>query len=135
MSFQPQINYKNLRNINPEAARTAVLEYLASNGGNIAETARVFGIQRLTVYDILKRHRLGYLKDKSRAPKKVANKTPMEIEKRILRVQRRTGFGAKRLQKLLSKRYKIEIAYGTIRGILRRNSKILNKNYFFSVSG
>ncbi len=84
------------------------------------EAARVFGIQRLIVYDILERGRLGHLKDKSRVPKKMANKTPIEIERRILRVQKRTGFGAKRLQKLLSKRYKLEVAYGTIRGIIRR---------------
>ncbi len=119
---QPQIDYKTLRKISPETARTAVLEYLKSNGGNIAETARVFAVQRLTVYNILEKNRLGDLKDNSKAPKKVANKTNPEIVKKILKAASMTGFRAKRLQEYLAKRYKIEIAYGTLRGILRRNS-------------
>jgi DNA-binding NtrC family response regulator len=43
-----------LRQINPEAARKAVLEYLKSNGGNQADTARVFGINRKAVYVVPK---------------------------------------------------------------------------------
>ncbi len=35
-----RIDYKALRKINPEAARQAVLEYLASSSHNIAATAR-----------------------------------------------------------------------------------------------
>lgn len=70
----PLINYKHLRKINPEAARTAVLEYLSSNGDNIAQTARVFGVQRVTIYDILKKSQQHNLKDRSKAPKRVWNK-------------------------------------------------------------
>jgi DNA invertase Pin-like site-specific DNA recombinase len=47
-----KINYKVLRKINPEAARLAVIEYLSTN---ISEAARIFGIQRTVVYDILKK--------------------------------------------------------------------------------
>lgn len=65
-----QINYKSLRKINPEAARTAVLEFLSSNKGNIAKTAKAFGVQRITVYDILKKKAERDLKDRSKAPKK-----------------------------------------------------------------
>lgn len=63
-----QINYKVLRKINPEAARLAVIEYLKTNKGNISDAARVFGIQRTVVYDILKKKKEGDLKDRSRAP-------------------------------------------------------------------
>ncbi len=35
----PRIDYKQLRRINPEAARHAVIGYLKSNGGNIAYPA------------------------------------------------------------------------------------------------
>jgi transposase-like protein len=40
-----------------------VLEYLESNGGNIAEAARVFGINRPVIYDILRKQREGDLRD------------------------------------------------------------------------
>jgi transcriptional regulator of acetoin/glycerol metabolism len=41
------------RKINTEAARQAVLEYLKTNGGNVTDAARIFGINRSAVYDIL----------------------------------------------------------------------------------
>lgn len=65
-----KIDYKKLRQLNPETARLAVLEYLSSNGGNISDCARTFAIQRVVVYDILKKSREGNLKDRSKAPKK-----------------------------------------------------------------
>jgi len=49
-----RIDYNELRKINPEAVRTAVLEYLNTNP-NISETARMFSITRAVVYDILKK--------------------------------------------------------------------------------
>jgi transposase len=58
-----KINYKVLRKINPEAARLAVIEYLSTN---ISEAARIFGIQRTVVYDILKKEEEGDLEDRSR---------------------------------------------------------------------
>ena len=70
MPVKADIDYKRLRKVSPEAARTAVLQYLKSNRGNISQTARVFGIQRVTVYDILKKQQTGNLKDRSKAPKK-----------------------------------------------------------------
>lgn len=66
-----KINYKSLREISPEAARRAVLDYLSSNKGNIAECARVFGVTRVTIYDIIKKKKEGNLKDRSKAPKRV----------------------------------------------------------------
>ena len=52
-----KIDYKQLRKINPEAARRAVLQYLKSNGHNVSQTALVFGINRTVVYDILRKRR------------------------------------------------------------------------------
>lgn len=75
-----QINYKELRKISPETARKAVLEYLKTNRGNIAETTRLFGINRPVVYDILGKTQEGDLKDRSKAPKHQPNKTSVEIE-------------------------------------------------------
>ncbi len=121
MSSKPQISYKSLRKINPEAARTAVLEYLSSSKGNITETARVFGIQRLTVYDIIKKGQTANLLDRSKAPGLAANKTKPNIEQKIRKAAFKTGLKGKSLQKFLYERLKIKIAYGTLRGILRRS--------------
>lgn len=114
------INYKHLRKINPEAARTAVLEYLSSSR-NITATARAFGIQRLTVYDILKKGQSANLKDRSKAPNRVANKTKPDIEQKIRKAAFKTGLKGKSLQKYLYEYYNLKIAYGTLRGILRRS--------------
>lgn len=120
MTARPQISYKLLRKINPEAARTAVIEYLASNKGNIAEAARVFGIQRLTVYNIIKKNQEADLNDRPKAPGRVVNKTSVEVVNRIFFAQKMTGYGARRLRKHLIQKYGMTIAYGTLRGILRR---------------
>ena len=53
MNPGPLIDYKALRKADPAAARLAVLQYLKSNGGNISHAARVFGINRPVVYNIL----------------------------------------------------------------------------------
>lgn len=74
------INYKELRKNNPGTARKAVLEYLKSNGDNIAQTARVFVINRSVVYDILEKEKEGDLRDRPRTPKHQPNKTSREIE-------------------------------------------------------
>jgi hypothetical protein len=50
-----KIDYKQLRKVNPEAARLSVLEYLGANGHNISQAASVFGISRSVVYDILRK--------------------------------------------------------------------------------
>jgi DNA-binding NtrC family response regulator len=55
MSPGTRIDYQTLRQINPEAARKAGLEYLKTNGGNKADAARVFGVNRTVVYYILKK--------------------------------------------------------------------------------
>ena len=64
-----RIDYKQLRRINPEAARQAVIEYLKTNGHNVSDAARVFGINRGVVYDILRKIDQGNLRDRSRAPR------------------------------------------------------------------
>jgi len=64
-----KIDYNQLRKIDPEAARKAVLEYLKTNNHNISEAAYVFGINRTVVYDIIKKEREGNLKDRTKVPK------------------------------------------------------------------
>lgn len=120
------IDYQRLRKINPEAARTAVLEYLKSNGNNIANCAKAFGVTRMVVYDIIGKFKEGNLADRSRAPKKVANKTPQYIEQMVVDLRQRENIGAKAISFKLYKEYGIDLSYGTIRGILRRANRIFS---------
>ena len=124
-----KINYKVLRKINPEAARLAVIEYLSTNKGNISDAARVFGLQRTVVYDILKKKKEGDLKDRSRAPLHSPYKTPDKIEDKVVKAKNQTRLGPKRLSIYLKKYEKIKVPCGTIRHILRRNKSKLTYRF------
>ena len=116
-----RIDYKKLRQVNPETARMAVLEYLSSNGKNVSQCAKIFGINRAVVYDIIKKSEVGDLKDRSKAPKNIPHKTAKEIESLIMEIERSTRLPPKRLAFYLFKYYRVDIAYSTLRHILRRN--------------
>ena len=123
MNLNPghHINYKQLRSIDPQAARIAVLNYLESVGGNISRTARVFGINRCVVYDILQKQASGDLNDRSRAPHYQPRKTPDYIETQVIAAKNKTHLGPIRLSLYLDKYEGVHVAPGTIRHILRRN--------------
>jgi transposase len=116
-----RIDYKTLRKINPEAARQAVLEYLESNGGIVADAARMFAINRSVVYDILEKQTEGDLRDRSKVPKHQPNRTPPQIEQQVVNAKKRTRLGPQRLTIYLRKYGGVEVPPGTIRHILRRN--------------
>jgi hypothetical protein len=63
----------------------------------------------------------GNLDDASRAPKVVHNKTPKEIEEKVLLLKRKTNYGPLRLKEELEAVYKISLSEHTIRNIVRRN--------------
>ena len=115
------IDYKQLRKVNPKTARLAVLNYLESVSGNISRTARVFGINRSVVYDILKKQVSGDLNDRSKAPRRQPGKTPTAVEQLVIAAKNKIHFGPIRLSLYLSKYEGIQVAPGTIRHILRRN--------------
>ena len=125
MSPGARIDYKTLRQINPEAARKAVLEYLKTNGGNKAEAARVFGVKRIVVYDILKKAGEGDLRDRPKTPKHQPNKTPLEVEQKVIAVRNKTRLGPQRLSIYLTKYQDLQVPPGTIRHILKRNKDLL----------
>ena len=125
MRAGPRIDYRVLREVNAVAARLAVLEYLKTNGGNISDAARAFGITRPVVYDILEKEAEGDLGDRSREPKHQPNRTPPETEARVIAAKNKTRFGSKRLSIYLKKYEQLRVPAGTIRHIIRRNKEKL----------
>jgi transposase-like protein len=115
------IDYKELRKTSPEAARQAVIEYLKSDGGNVSATARLFGINRCVVYDILRKWSAGDLRDRPRTPHHQPNKTAPEIEEQVIAAKNKTRLGPQRLSRYLRKYEQLSVPAGTIRHILRRN--------------
>jgi RimJ/RimL family protein N-acetyltransferase len=124
MSPGTRIEYKTLRRINPEIARKAVLEYLKTNGGNKADAARVFGINRTVV---LKKAAEGDLRDRPKTPKHQQNKTPLAVEQKVIALRNKTHLGPQRLSIYLAKYQETQVPPGTIRHILRRIKDQLTK--------
>lgn len=120
-----QIDYKELRRINPQAARKAVLEYLNASGHNVSATARLFGVNRPVIYDILTKNAEGDLGDRPKTPHQQPRKTPRRIEQRVIEAKNKTHLGAKRLSLYLAKYEKLPVPWPTIRNILRRNRDLL----------
>ena len=116
-----KIDYKQLRKVNPEAARLAVLEYLGTNGHNISQAASVFGISRSVVYDILRKEKEGDLRDQPRTPRHQPGRTPPAVENKVIEVKNKTRLGPERLSRYLKQYEDIDLPAGTIRHILRRN--------------
>ena len=116
-----RIDYKELRKLSPETSRRAVIAYWKSNGQNVSAVARMFGINRCVVYDILERWGVGDLRDRPRTPKRQPNKTRPEIEDRVIAAKNKTRLGPQRLTRYLAKYEGLSVPAGTIRHILRRN--------------
>jgi transposase len=114
------IDYKELRRFNVEAARKAVVEYLKTVP-NVSKAARMFGITRAVVYDILKKEKTGDLRDRSRAPRHQPKKTQATVEDRVVEAKNKTRLGPERLSRYLQDYERLSVAVGTIRHILRRN--------------
>jgi len=119
------IDYKELRRFNAEAARRAVLEYLKTHH-SISETARMFGVTRAVVYDIIKKEKAGDLTDRSRAPKRQPKKTADAVEDKVVTAKNKTRLGPERLSRHLQEHEGLKVAVGTIRHILRRNKARLD---------
>ena len=63
------LDYKELREINPQAARRVILHVLQSVDGNIAEAARLLHTTRRTIYRTLKKDEEGSLDDQEKEDK------------------------------------------------------------------
>jgi transposase InsO family protein len=97
---------------------------------NFSEVCRRFGISRPTGYLWLNRYNevkdFGLLREHSRKPKSSPNKTERHLEQRVVSLRKKYGWGAKKLQVLLS-RQGIHLKVLTINRILKRHGLVSDK--------
>lgn len=101
----------------------------ASGQWSMTELCERYGISRPTGYELLRRVEAegpAGLRDRSRAPQSCPHQTPVEVERRILALREKYGWGAKKLLQALAKRHpRIERpARSTVNGILERHGKL-----------
>lgn len=100
---------------------------VALNSGNFSAVCRDYGITRKTGYKWLKRYAEGApMSDLSKAPLRIANKTPPDIERAVLNVRAdNPGWGAKTIRKVLENSGHVNLpCVKTINNILNRNGCI-----------
>jgi transposase len=115
------LDYQELRQISAEAARQAILQVLKAHNGNVTMTAKILSVSRATIYKAIRKHEAGDLKDGSKAPHRVHNRTGAEIEARIMELRAKTRYGPLRLKEELEALDGLLLSEHTIRNILRRN--------------
>ena len=84
-------------------------------------------MSRATIYKAIRKNKTGDLKDGSKAPHRVHNKTSAEIEARILELREKTRYGPVRLKEELEALDALTLSEFTIRNILRRNKAKLKQ--------
>jgi len=122
-------SYQEVLKMNPFEARRKVVETYHETK-SIRKTAKMLGISRNTVRKWVRRFlQNGYtgLLSLSRRPKTSPNKTPDNIEKLVVELRKKTGFGAKKLSIELKKRHGIKLSEHTIRHILDRHKLVKKK--------
>lgn len=98
------------------AARMLIRRELRRRRGNVSATARQVGCARITV----RRARDGSLEDGDRTPLRQPRRTGGKVLDVILREQKRTGFGRRRLARHLLAKLGLKISEHTLRNVLRR---------------
>lgn len=120
-----RLDYKELREISPKAARRAILQVLKSVDGNVTQCAKLLHTSRKTIYKALRKDETGNLDDSSTAPRSVPNRTAMDIEKKVIEIKQKTRYGPIRIADELLDQYGITLSIHTIRHIVRRHKKSL----------
>src|SRR3989344_2016251 len=113
------LNYHSLYKLNPEAARSAMLE-VWSQTGNISKTARMFSTTRRVVQLAIEKQLVGNLADKSHQAITVHNRTEGLVEEKVIALKNSTKFGYRRVAKDLREKQGLQIKDSTVRNILKR---------------
>lgn len=96
----------------------------AEESGNVSFTYRYYGISRKTFYKWkgrFKEHGEAGLVDRSRAPKKSPNATPMAVVSKVLYLRANYHFGAGRIRGYLERYHQVKVSTGTVHRILVRH--------------
>lgn len=101
----------------------------ASGQWSMTELCERYGISRPTGYELLRRVEAegqAGLRDRSRAPQMCPHRTPAEMERLILSLRTKQGWGAKKLLQALQKQHPtIDLpARSTVNAILERHGKL-----------
>ncbi len=95
-----------------------------SRSQSVKEVCAFFGISRATGYKWVSRYEelgnLRDLKERSRRPHQIPNKTAPDIERKVLALRDSLGWGARKLATVL-KQHDTRLAASTVHHILRRN--------------
>ncbi len=102
------------------AARSLVRKELVRKNGNVTAVANALGCSRLTV----RRARDGILEDEDRTPHLQPRKTQTMLTALIVREQKKTHYGRKRLHRHLKSRLGIIVSAHTLRHVLRREGTV-----------
>ena len=114
---------------NKKKQRRAFVHDYESGQWSMTELCQRYGVSRPTGYLWLDRYQENGeadLVERSRAPTVCPHRTPREIERRILALRERYGWGAKKLLQVLEKR-DAEVAWparSTVNAILERHGKL-----------
>ena len=114
---------------NKKKQRQAFVHDYESGQWSMTELCQRYGVSRPTGYLWLDRYQENGeadLVERSRAPTVCPHRTPREIERRILALRERYGWGAKKLLQILEKR-DAEVAWparSTVNAILERHGKL-----------
>src|SRR5579872_2430192 len=118
---QPDVllNYQSLYKLNPETARSAMLEVFAQTS-NISQTARMFSTTRRVVQLAIKKKAEGNLTDKPHTAITIHNRSQASLEEKAIAVKNSTKFGYRRVAKNLREKPGLTIKDSTVRNILKR---------------
>ena len=107
-----------------EIARKLRILRHAEETGDVAKTCRYFGIGRSSFYRWRDAYRKGCeeaLANKPPIPKWHANRTPIEIEEKVLHLRSKYHLGPMRIVWYLARYHGIKISDATVSRILRRH--------------
>ncbi len=115
------LDYQELRQISPEAARRAILQVLKAHKGNVTAAARILSVSRATIYKAIRKNEGWGFERRFKSAAPGSQQTSAEIEARILELRDKTRYGPVRLKEELEELDGLMISEYTIRNILRRN--------------